>query len=142
MSQGDLTPQQELFAQGLVAGNLPEVAYEKAGYKRSRQHAHRLATKGYIVARLAELRAPVIKAIQIDLTGHLRDLLGLRNMATTAGQFGAAITAETNRGKASGLYIERRWTEHSGPGGGAIEVEDRELARRLALMLTTADDDG
>ena len=32
----------------------------------------------------------------------------VRNMATTAGQFGAAITAEVSRGKAAGLYVERR----------------------------------
>lgn len=48
------------------------------------------------------------KAAQVTLEGHLRDLKIVRNMATTAGQFGAAITAEVNRGKAAGLYVERR----------------------------------
>ena len=61
-----------------------------------------------IVARLAELRAPVVKAAQVTLEGHLRDLNVLRDTAAEAGQYGAAITAEVNRGKAAGLYVERR----------------------------------
>ena len=108
MTAKKLNARQELFVQGLLVGKSADQAYREAGYAPSRQHAHHLATKGYIVARLAELRAPVVKAVQMTLESHLRDLMGLRNMATAAGQFAAAITAETNRGKAAGLYIERR----------------------------------
>ena len=61
-----------------------------------------------IVRRLEELRAPVVKAVQVTLERHLRDLKVLRDTAAEAGQYGAAITAEVNRGKAAGLYVERR----------------------------------
>ncbi len=95
-------------SQALLVGKSAVQAYTDVGYAPSRQHAHHLATKGYIVARLAELRAPVVKAVQVTLERHLRDLKVLRDTAAEAGQYGAAITAEVNRGKAAGLYVERR----------------------------------
>ncbi len=107
-SQRKLNARQELFVQGLLVGKSADQAYADAGYKPSRPHASRLATNGNVLARLAELRKPVTKAAQVTLEGHLRDLKIVRNMATAAGQFGAAITAEVNRGKAAGLYVERR----------------------------------
>ena len=106
--QRKLNARQELFSQSLLVGKSADQAYADAGYKPSRPHASRLATNGNVLARLAELRKPVTKAAQVTLEGHLRDLKIVRNMATTAGQFGAAITAEVNRGKAAGLYVERR----------------------------------
>ena len=97
---------------GLMAGKRSEQAYEDAGYKPSIAHASRLAADGNVMARLAELRAPVIEAAGMSLEGHVRDLLGLRNMAAKAGQYGAAVTAEVHRGKATGYYVERRITKN------------------------------
>lgn len=51
----------------------------------------------------------------LTLEEHMRTLAELRDEAKVDRQFGAAITAETNRGKVAGLYIEKR--EISGPGG-------------------------
>ena len=106
--QRKLNARQELFVQGLLVGKSAEQAYADAGYKPSRPHASRLATNGNVLARLAELRKPVTKAAQVTLEGHLRDLKVLRDTAAEAGQYGAAITAEVHRGKAAGLYVERR----------------------------------
>ena len=108
VSRRKLNARQELFVQGLLVGKSADQAYQDAGYRPDRGHASRLATNGNVLERLAELRKPVVKAVQVTLEGHLRDLLGLRNMATTAGQFGVAITAEVNRGKAAGLYVDRK----------------------------------
>ena len=38
---------------------------------------------------------------------HLAELSALRDEAKLAGNYGAAVQAELNRGKAAGLYIER-----------------------------------
>ena len=108
MAQRELTARQELFCQGLLAGKPADQAYADAGYRPSRPHASRLATNGNVVARLAELRKPVVAAVQMTLETHLNDLLSLRDKATTAGQLGPAVTAEVHRGKAAGLYVERR----------------------------------
>jgi len=53
----------ERFAQNKAKGMSATEAYEKAGYKPSRQHAARLATKGDIVARVAELQGSTAKQI-------------------------------------------------------------------------------
>lgn len=56
----------ELFAHGLAKGKTAEEAYRAAGYKPSRQHAHRLATKGYVVARVTQLQGMVAESVVID----------------------------------------------------------------------------
>ena len=45
---------------------------------------------------------------QISLENHLGTLHHLREEAKDQGQISAAITAEVHRGKAGGLYIDRR----------------------------------
>ena len=45
---------------------------------------------------------------QISLENHLGTLHDLREEAKDQGQISAAITAEVHRGKAGGLYIDRR----------------------------------
>lgn len=60
-----------------------------------------------ITARLEELRAPIRERACLTLESHLKRLEDLSLAAEREAQFGAAITAETNRGKASGLYVEK-----------------------------------
>lgn len=72
-----------------------------------------------ITARLEELRAPIRERAELTLESHLKRLDKLSKAAEMDEQYSAAITAETNRGKASGLYVEK--VEQSGPGGGPIE---------------------
>lgn len=59
-----------------------------------------------ITARLQEMRAPAVKAAQITLEQHLKDLKHLRDQAESAAKFGPAIAAEIARGKAAGLYVD------------------------------------
>ena len=74
-----------------------------------------------ITARLKELRQPAVEAAQMTLSGHRDDLKVIRDLAIAEKQYSAAIAAETNRGKASGLYTEK--VEHSGVMQVASTVE-------------------
>ena len=76
---------------------------------------------GKITARIEELRKPIREKACLTLEEHLNTLQRLRDKAEESMQFTAAITAETNRGKASGLYTDKveQKTTHS----GAIAVD-------------------
>ena len=109
-----LTPKQEAFAQALVTGMSQSDAYRAAftvGAKTKpetvNQAASRLMADSNVTARVAELREPIAKKAQITLESHLDDLLRLRNMAAKERQYGAAITAEVARGKASGVVTDK-----------------------------------
>ena len=82
--------------------------------------AKELMDNGKIRSRIAELRAPAAAAAKVTLEQHLNELQRLRDIAINTNQMSAAITAEISRGKASGLYVEKR--EVSGPNGGPIET--------------------
>ncbi len=73
-----------------------------------------------IVARLAELRAPVIKKAQITVEDLLRELEEARTVAMTCEtpQSSAAIAA--TMGKAKLLGLDKQIVELTGKGGGAI----------------------
>ena len=57
--------------------------------------------------QIAAVRSPVLESAQITLEGHIQALAALRDEAKASGQYGAAVTAETNRGKLAGFYVER-----------------------------------
>jgi len=108
-----LTPKQEAFCLAyLETGNASE-AYRRAyDCKNSKpESVNRLAKAQLdnvkIASRIEELRAPVRERAQLTLESHLARLDELSRKAEEDGQFSAAITAETNRGKASGLYTEK-----------------------------------
>ena len=95
------------------------------------KRASELLDNGAIAGRLAELRAPVVKAAQMTLETHLEALRSLRDKAAEAGQYSAAITAETNRGKAAGLYVEKLSV------GGSTEL--RPLVTRIEQVALDSD---
>ena len=105
-----LTPKQEIFAQSIVSGMNQSDAYRtayKVGEKTKpisvNQAASKLMADPNIASRVDILRGPVVKKAQMTLEGHLDDLVRLRNMAAKEKQYGAAISAEIARGKASGV---------------------------------------
>jgi phage terminase small subunit len=109
----NLTPKQEKFCLAyLETGNASE-AYRRS-YNAERMKAETIAVKACellkkdkVAVRLAELRQPAVEAAQVTCEGHLKQLAELRDKALEAGQFGPAVTAEINRGKVAGLYVER-----------------------------------
>lgn len=141
-----LTLKQDNFCLAYIETGDASEAYRRA-YDASRMNkesvnrkAHDLMINGKVTARIAELRRPVVEAVQITLAAHLNDLKRLRDDALAAEKYGPAIQAEIARGKASGLYIDR--IEAGGPGDFE-RLEDDELERRIAenqhaLRLTEA----
>jgi phage terminase small subunit len=105
-----LTQKQERFCTEYVTGGNASAAYRRAydasGMKSTtvNRKAKEVLDNGKITARLHELRAPVVAGAQLTLERHLIDLLRLRDSAAAGGYFGAAVTAEVARGRASGLY--------------------------------------
>ena len=117
-----LTSQQEKFAQSVASGMNQSEAYREAYNVRKNtkietvnNSAYKLMNDPDISARVDELRKPIVKAAQLTLEAHLNDLKGLRNMATKAEQYSAAISAEVARGKAAGLYTDK--IDHSSSDG-------------------------
>ena len=102
---------------GLNASDAYRSAYNTAKMKIETINvkASLLLKKDKIRARIAELKAPVIEKAQLTLETHLERLDHLSRAAEAAEQYGAAITAETNRGKAAGLYITRVETNADTP---------------------------
>ena len=107
-----LTQKQENFCLAYIQTNNASEAYRRA-YSASKMkpesvsvEAHKLLNNPKITLRIDALRKPVIEAAQITLEGHLSRLDYLGKKAEADGQYSAAITAETNRGKAAGFYVE------------------------------------
>ena len=108
-----LTPKQESFCLAyLETGNASEAyrrSYSAGGMKPEsvNRKAKEVLDNVNIAARIEELREPVRQKAMLTLETHLARLDELSRKAEAAEQFAPAITAETNRGKAAGLYVER-----------------------------------
>ena len=120
--QGVGLAENQKFAQAVASGMNQSDAYREAyrvrnGTKLSsvNVNASKLMNDAKVAQRVAELRAPIVKNVQVTLENHLRDLMALRNLATKEKQMSAAINAEIARGKACGLYVEK--LQHSNPDG-------------------------
>lgn len=109
----ELTPKQEDFAQQIVKGSTQADAYRTAYNASSMKdetiwsNASRLIDNSKVKARIKELRQPSVDKVNLTLESHLTDLLKLRNMAAKDEKWSAAIQAETVRGKAAGLHIDK-----------------------------------
>jgi phage terminase small subunit len=109
-----LTSKQEKFCQGVAAGMNNSEAYRSAYDTRKmkpetvQNKAYAMAKRGEIQARIEELREPIIKDCRITLESHLNRLEELARKAVEDGQVSAAVKAEELRGKACGLYVEKR----------------------------------
>jgi|TARA_R110000796_G_scaffold68954_2_gene157615 phage terminase small subunit len=109
----ELTPKQEDFAQQIVKGSTQADAYRTAYNASSMKdetiwsNASRLIDNSKVKARIKELRQPAVDKVNLTLESHLTDLLKLRNMAAKDEKWSAAIQAETVRGKAAGLHVDK-----------------------------------
>ena len=61
-----------------------------------------------VVERIRELQSRGANRATLTLAKHLNNLEKIRDEAFSNKAFGAAVTAEINRGKAAGLYIDRK----------------------------------
>ena len=69
--------------------------------------ASRMLTDAKVAAELAQRRAKLAERTDLTLESHLAELQRLRDFALWSGQMSAAVTAETKRGEACGLYVKR-----------------------------------
>jgi phage terminase small subunit len=113
----NLTAKQEVFCKEIVSGKNQSEAYREAynsgGMLDStiNSKAYLLMEKGYIRARINELREPVIKEAKLTLAAHLNNLLEIRESACRDSHWSAAVAAETARGKAAGLHTNKTAVE-------------------------------
>ena len=107
-------PRHERFAQELAKGKTADEAYQLAGYKPGRPHASRLATKGNVRKRLAELQGNAAMRTEVTLESLIDNSEEVRQLAIEAKQYNAAMTAIREMGVLSGKRIER--SEHGQPG--------------------------
>lgn len=100
-------PKQEAFCQLRVQGRTLDEAYKLAGYKPSRQHAQRLATKGTVEARIAELRKAMAETFEITAESIAAQLDADWVFARACKVPSAAVAATVAKGKLAGLFTEK-----------------------------------
>ena len=136
-----LTEMQMKFAEFLVFGdeNGPLTQTEaalRAGYspKRARIEASELTNPKQcplVVKYIAELKEERIKKHEVTYEGHIAELGRLREAALKKGSFSSAVNAEANRGKAAGLYIDRKIIKT----GKLEDMSEQELEANMKQIL-------
>ena len=130
------------FAEFLVFGdeNGPLTQTEaaiKAGYspKRARQEGSELCNprlSPLVVKYIGELREERVRKNEVTYEGHIAELARLREAALKKGSFSSAVNAEANRGKAAGLYIDRKIIKT----GKLEDMSEQELEAKMKQLLT------
>ena len=136
-----LTEMQMRFAEFVVFGgpNGPMTQAEAAiaaGYstKRARSEGSELLNprlSPLVVQYVGKLKEERLKKFEVTYDGHLAELARLREAALKKGSFSSAVNAEANRGKAAGLYIERKIIKH----GKLEDMSEQELEAKMKQIL-------
>ena len=136
-----LTEMQQRFAEFLVFGdeNGPVTKTEaalKAGYspKRARQEGSELTNprlSPLVVKHIGELKEERLRKHEVTYEGHVAELARLREAALKKGSFSSAVNAEANRGKAAGLYIDRKIIKT----GKLEDLSEQELEAKMKQIL-------
>ena len=113
-----LTEMQKRFAEFIVFGGpdgplTQTEAAKLAGYSetRARQEGSELMNptlSPLVAAYIGKLKEERLKKFEVNYENHVAELSRIKEMALKKGSFSSAVNAETNRGKAAGLYIERK----------------------------------
>ena len=61
---------------------------------------------------------------------HISELARIKDLALNKNSFSAAVNAETNRGKAGGLYIDRKIIKH----GKLEDMTEEQLEMKMAQI--------
>ena len=137
-----LTEMQQRFAEFLVFGG-PEgpmtqtEAAIAAGYSptRARQEGSELCNprlSPLVVKYIGELKEERLRKHEVTYEGHVAELARLREAALKKGSFSSAVNAEANRGKAAGLYIDRKIIKT----GKLEDMSEQELEAKMKQLLT------
>ena len=108
----------------------------KAGYspKRARQEGSELTNpklSPLVVKYMGELREERLRKHEVTYEGHVAELARLREAALKKGSFSSAVNAEANRGKAAGLYIDRKIIKT----GKLEDLSEQELEAKMKQIL-------
>ena len=132
---------QQRFAEFLVFGGpdgpmTQTEAAIAAGYspKRARQEGSELCNpklSPLVVKYLGQLREERIRKHEVTYEGHIAELGRLREAALKKGSFSSAVNAEANRGKAAGLYIDRKIIKT----GKLEDLSEQELEAKMKQIL-------
>ena len=68
---------------------------------------------------------------EVTYEGHVAELARLREAALKKGSFSSAVNAEANRGKAAGLYIDRKIIKT----GKLEDMSEQELEAKMKQIL-------
>ena len=136
-----LPEMQQRFAEFLVFGGpdgplTQTEAAIAAGYspKRARQEGSELCNpklSPLVVKYLGQLREERIRKHDVTYEGHIAELGRLREAALKKGSFSSAVNAEANRGKAAGLYIDRKIIKT----GKLEDLSEQELEAKMKQIL-------
>ena len=66
----------------------------------------------------------------VTYENHIAELARIKNLALKKNSFSAAVNAETNRGKAGGLYIDRKIIKH----GKLEDMTEEQLEMKMAQI--------
>ena len=137
-----LTEMQQRFAEFLVFGGpdgpmTQTEAALAAGYspKRARQEGSELTNprlSPLVVKYIGELKEERLRKHEVTYEGHVAELARLREAALKKGSFSSAVNAEANRGKAAGLYIDRKIIKT----GKLEDMSEQELEAKMKQLLT------
>ena len=61
-----------------------------------------------VVQYVDKLKQERLKKFEVNYENHVAELARIKEAALKKGSFSSAVNAETNRGKAAGLYIDRK----------------------------------
>ena len=136
-----LTEMQQRFAEFLVFGGsdgpmTQTEAAVAAGYspKRARQERSELCNpklSPLVVKYIGQLKEERLKKHEVTYEGHVAELARLREAALKKGSFSSAVNAEANRGKAAGLYIDRKIIKT----GKLEDMSEQELEAKMKQIL-------
>ena len=136
-----LTEMQKRFAEFVVFGG-PEGPMSQseaaiaAGYsfKRARAEGSELLNprlSPLVVQYVDKLKQERMKKFEVTYEGHLAELARIKEAALKKGSFSSAVNAETNRGKAAGLYIDRKIIKH----GKLEDMSEEEIELKMKKIL-------
>jgi len=136
-----LTEMQQRFAEFLVFGGpdgpmTQTEAAIAAGYspKRARQEGSELCNPKHsplVVKYIGQLKEERLRKHEVTYEGHVAELARLREAALKKGSFSSAVNAEANRGKAAGLYIDRKIIKT----GKLEDLSEQELEAKMKQII-------
>ena len=136
-----LTEMQKRFAEFVVFGGTdgPMTQAEAAiaaGYAKNsaRVEGSQLLNPRYsplVVQYVGKLKEERLEKHKVTYDTHVAELARIKEMALKKNSFSAAVNAETNRGKAGGLYIERKIIKH----GKLEDMSELELENKMKQIL-------